>query len=100
MINFFNLKPNEKVKYILEADPEFIQQQRIKAHKLKVSNKDHNDPDFIHMKSSASTKVADIQGFTHGGVISRFWMLRKHFNSLSKEELEGVPFNSWDCLSL
>ena len=35
-----------------------------------------------------------------GGMHSRFWMLRKHFNSISVEELEQAPFYSWETISL
>lgn len=27
-------------------------------------------------------------------------MLRKHFNSMSKEDLKYMPFYSWQCLTL
>jgi len=35
-----------------------------------------------------------------GGLHSRFWMLRKHFNSMTLEELESAPFYSWETISL
>ena len=41
------------------------------------------DPDFINRKSSASTYVSNIKGIVFGGINTRFWMLRKHFNSMS-----------------
>jgi len=47
---------------------------------------DH-DPDFKNDKSSASCYLNDILGIIFGGVSSRFWMLRKHFNSLSADEI-------------
>ena len=50
--------------------------------------------------SSGSTYVSDIIGIVFGGYNSRFWMLRKHFNSMSTFELDKVPFHSWDCISL
>ena len=31
-------RPNDKVKYVLEADPEYLQQQRIKEHQKKQQN--------------------------------------------------------------
>ena len=54
---------------------------------LKRKNYDKyiiNDPDFVNKQSSASAYVEDIKGIMFGGLHSRFWMLRKHFNSVSK----------------
>lgn len=31
-LTFINRKPNEKTKYILEGDPELVQQERLKEH--------------------------------------------------------------------
>lgn len=53
----------------------------------KNLEKKHNyleiDPDYKIKDSSASTKVSDIESIVFGGIRSRFWMLRKHFNSMS-----------------
>lgn len=27
-------------------------------------------------------------------------MLRKHINSMSKQELKDLPFHSWNCITL
>jgi len=53
-------------------------------------------------QSSSSCKLSDIQGFIFGGLTSRFWMLRKHINSLSSEYFKKhtLPFYSWDCITL
>ena len=58
------------------------------------------DPDFKHKLSSASCNVDDVSGMVFGGAQSRFWMLRKHFNSLSVKKLHKAPFLSWQCLTL
>ena len=58
------------------------------------------DPDFKHEKSSTSCNVDDIQGFFFGANNSRFWMLRKHFLSMSLDELNKMPFFSWQCITL
>ena len=52
--------------------------------------------------SSSSCRLDDIQGFVYGGMTSRFWMLRKHINSLSSEYFKKntLPFYSWDCITL
>lgn len=59
-----------------------------------------NDRDFRAMRSSTSCNVDDIQGIVLGGISSRFWMLRKHFNSLKVDELNDLPFYSWECLTI
>ena len=58
------------------------------------------DPDIFNKKSSASNYVSNIKHIIFGGVNSRFWMLRKHFNSMQLKELDIVPFYSWNCISL
>jgi hypothetical protein len=50
--------------------------------------------------SSASCSVDDVQGIIFGGISSRFWLLRKHFNSLSTQELKDLPFYCWECVTL
>ena len=35
-----------------------------------------------------------------GGLSSRFWMLRKHINLMEKDELDNLPFYSWNCLTI
>lgn len=58
------------------------------------------DPDFDSKSSSASCSIDDVQSILFGGMNARFWMLRKHFNSLSLDELKYVPFYSWQCITL
>ena len=52
---------------------------------------------FKKMKSLASCKISDIEGFIIGPNSTRFWMMRKHINSLTMNP--GVdpklPFFSW-----
>ena len=47
--------------------------------------------------SSASCSLDSIQGIIFGGFSSRFWMLRKHFNSLDRVyyRKNQVPLYSW-----
>ena len=100
------MKPNEKVNYILEADEEMVHKASLDAHKLKRDKIKKNkrylfeSDDSINQTSSASTAITNIQGMMFGGFHSRFWMLRKHFNSMSKCELNQAAFYSWECLSL
>lgn len=52
-------------------------------------------------KSSASCRISEIKGIIFSGLTSRFWMLRKHVNSLrTQSELDRLPFYSWDCITL
>lgn len=51
--------------------------------------------------SYASCPVDQIQGFVYGPFCSRFWMMRKHINSLTDiKSKENLPFYAWQCLSL
>ena len=52
-------------------------------------------PHFENFKSSASCHVSAIKGIIYGGVNSRFWMLRKHFNSMNLAQIKELPFYSW-----
>ena len=53
-------------------------------------------------KSSASCSMKDITGIMYGGISSRFWMLRKHMNSLPVDDLKWgkVPFYAWECITI
>lgn len=45
--------------------------------------------------------IEDIKMISFGGFTSRFWMLRKHFNSTRQEDIKlDAPFYSWECLSI
>ena len=43
-----------------------------------------------------------IKGFIYGAFSSRFWILRKHINSipLSNFKLGIVPFYAWECITI
>ena len=109
-LTFITRRPIKEVKYVLEADPEYFQQQKIEEYKkmhdklCQKSNKrvdlEINNPYLNNKTSSASTCVSDITGFIFGGINSRFWMLRKHFNSLNLDALKMIPFHCWNCLSI
>lgn len=56
---------------------------------------------FQKVESSASLRVAEIEGFVYGGQSSRFWMMRKHINSLDTlEDKLRLPFFCWQCISI
>ena len=67
----------------------------LKDNKMKVEQEN-----FIHDISSASTYVSDIQSIIFGGMSSRFWLLRKHFNSIRKDEMCELTLFSWECITL
>ena len=57
--------------------------------------------EFEKVKSSASCKFENIQGFVYGPTVSRFWVSRKHINSMAASELkDGLSFFSWQCLTI
>ena len=51
-------------------------------------------------KSMYSCYLHEIQGFIVGGVCSRFWLLRKHVNMMTPQEIEQIPFYSWECITI
>ena len=50
--------------------------------------------------SSACCRFDEIESFVFGGFSSRFWALRKHINCLKDEQLDCLPFLSWECISI
>ena len=64
---------------------------------------DASEQEYLNFKkklSSASCRVDDIQNFIVGGSSSRFWMLRKHINSLPRHMFRKLPLYSWNCITL
>lgn len=56
--------------------------------------------EFKCSKSKSSCLVNQIKSFMFGGFSSRFWMLRKHINSMQIEEMNKLPFYNWECITL
>jgi len=51
---------------------------------------------YKKVKSKSSFNIEDIRGIIYGPGASRFWIYRKHINSLDPKEIEGgLPFYSW-----
>ena len=50
--------------------------------------------------SNATCKISEIQSILYGGHSSRFWMLRKLTNNMESQDLDNLPFFSWNCLTL
>lgn len=91
-----NRKPIENLKYILEADPDFLKdakdkmrnkedcapEDRIEADYLPTELDEEIDQiEFKESRSSGSCYIDDIQCIIYGPLSSRFWMLRKHINT-------------------
>ena len=55
---------------------------------------------FTRDKSSGSCKVKDIKSFVFGGFTSRFWLMRKHINSMQVADLKNLPFFCWQCITI
>ena len=52
-------------------------------------------------KSASSFHLSNVKGFTLGPFTSRFWVLRKHINSLTMFNLRNkAPFLAWNCITL
>ena len=56
--------------------------------------------DYIKVESKSSSKLTEIKGFIYGGFSSRVGMLRKHINSYARDQLDTLPFYSWECITL
>ena len=56
--------------------------------------------EFSQIKSSCSCMISEIESFLIGGSSSRFWILRKHINSMNEEQLKNLQFYSWCCITL
>jgi hypothetical protein len=50
--------------------------------------------------SKGSFLVKDITSFVYGGFGSRFWMMRKHINSIDMKDLTDLPFYCWECITI
>lgn len=57
---------------------------------------------FTKTKSNGTCKISDIEGFIFGPSSSRFWMMRKHINSLdnTNRRIVKLPFYAWQCITL
>ena len=92
-------KPVENLKYEFDSDPQ-------KVRKMMLENKDQNqasevqDDVFEENQSNATCKISEIQSILYGGHSSRFWMLRKLTNNMESQDLDNLPFFSWNCLTL
>ena len=57
--------------------------------------------DIMCKESASSFKLSDINSFTYGPFTTRFWMLRKHYLMMSREDFNNkCLFHAWDCITL
>lgn len=80
-------KKNEKTDQHAHGHSHGIEGEQ---HEHLAHGSNESDPDFeeeienfTNNKSSSSCHVDDIQGILFGGTSSRFWMFRKHINSMT-----------------
>jgi hypothetical protein len=52
------------------------------------------------VKSKCCCNIDEITGFIFAGFSSRFWMLRKHINSMDRLKIDKLPFFNWECISI
>ena len=70
--------------------------QKVKRKRKKNIN-DENIT-YVKNQSNSTCLVEDIDGFIYGGFSSRFWMMRKHINSLDIHNTAAssdLPFYAW-----
>lgn len=101
----YNLKP----KYIENqgcceapkevADPDYQRDSSLDEESSSGSE-GGNGLQFQRVLSSSSCNIDDIKNFIVGGMSSRFWMLRKHINSLPRHLFTKLPFYAWNCITL
>ena len=87
-------------KYVLEADPNEVEKIVRKFKENPTLDEDiaqKEDGSFRYVQSSASCNFSKVKGIVYGGISSRFWMLRKHMNSIDPAEYrkKKVPFYAW-----
>jgi hypothetical protein len=56
--------------------------------------------EFERDPSNGTCDIDEVIAFIYGGTSSRFWVMRKHINSLESTRLKNLPFYSWQCLTL
>ena len=74
----------------------------VESDDLHVSDEEE-EKKYNWVKSSSKYKIEDIVGVVVGGVSSRFWMLRKHLNSIKTEMYDNednIPFYAWQCITI
>lgn len=101
------MKQNEKKKRRAKLQGEkFVEKDynpydsSCSSHCLSELDAYLDDVEFEDDHSSTTCYLHEINNIIYGGFSTRFWMLRKHINSLNNTQLKDVPFFSWDCITL
>ena len=57
---------------------------------------------FIFKNSTCTFELCDVESFLYGGIGSRFWMFRKHINSMDLQDIKAnkMPFFTWECITI
>lgn len=84
--------------YVLEADAATVKRLREENTILTAQS----EKIYSLKKSSTSIKLNDVIGIIYGGLSSRFWMLRKLFNTYDKKCINNgeLPYYAWECITL
>ena len=102
--NDINKELNESISSSSSCDDDKDSQQSFNEplglegikRKKKTTDEDENIK-YARHKSNGTCNVDDIEGFIYGANSSRFWMMRKHINSM--DVTKGVelhlPFYNW-----
>lgn len=93
-----NLKPYKKIIEMDGSDDE----EALDHAKIKSVENITVLKSMQKYKSSCSCRISDIKRIIYGGQGSRFWMMRKHINSMTNNDIRKnkVPFNCWQCLTI
>ena len=70
-----------------ETDESFVGNKgdvHYQGNKMTKRKKEETDENikYLKEKSNATCEVDEIEGFIYGASTSRFWMMRKHVNSI------------------
>lgn len=74
------------------------EEMKMKNINLDLVEEDENKNDFKMIQSSACCEVSDIQNIIFGPTTSRFWIFRKHMNTIPQDKYKdekNIPFLSW-----
>lgn len=81
----WNHKPNGYK--IIAQEAEDTQEESAEVSQEKKELQLNEQYEYKKTKSSASCNLLKIKGFQFGGFSSRFWLLRKHINSMHMKDL-------------
>ena len=111
-----NKRPIDDPEHVYESDPhkvrllrlQHLNKNRAEHEHVKVDHLPNELDDFEDnaqfetYHSTSTCLVSDIEGIIYGGLSSRFWMLRKLFNTYDKKCINNgeLPYYAWECITL